>query len=81
MSKIVGYRYVKYTSKKDGKPREGYEIHLEDSFPSYQLDESSGVAVETVWCGVDEFIEADVKVGDNVDLFYDKRGRLIRILK
>ena len=80
MSKIVGYRYVKYTSKKDGKPREGYEIHLENSFPDYQAKESCGLAVETAWCNVDTFIGADVKLGDEVDMFYDKRGRLIRIL-
>ena len=81
MSKIVGYRYVKYTSKKDGKPREGYEIHVESPFPSFQQNESSGVAVEVAWYGVEQFIDADVKVGDEVDLFYDKRGHLVRILK
>lgn len=81
MSKVVGYRYVKYTSKKDGKDREGYEVHLETPWPDYQEKDACGYQTEAVWCSVDMFLEADLQLGDMVDLFYNKHGRLIRIIK
>ena len=79
MSKIVGYRYVQYTSKKDGKPREGYEIYAEDAFPSYQKD-ACGVTADKYWASVDAFLEAELSIGKEVDFLFDKRGRLVRIL-
>lgn len=80
MSKVVGYRYVSYTSKKDGKPREGYELHVESAWPDYQADSAGGVQTEAVWVGVDMFLDSEISIGDEVDLLYNKHGRLIRIV-
>ena len=73
MVEICGVKYVKGTSKKSGKPYEGYIIYFtEDGRPR---------GVEGYVTG-DAFVSASLLLGvvpqvdDMVELFYDKRGFL-----
>lgn len=53
---------------------------MESAWPDYQADSAGGVQTEAVWVGVDMFLDSEISIGDEVDLLYNKHGRLIRIV-
>lgn len=78
--KLVGYKHIAGTSKKNGKPYDGYSLHVL-SKPAYSVD---FVGEETWSLFVDRaMVENDYgfayQIGDLLDIRYDNRGRVVGV--
>lgn len=64
---IIGIEKVDYTNK-EGRAVNGFRCHL-----TYEKNGCNGLAVETVFLGVD--MGASLSVGNMIKLYYNKYGR------
>lgn len=69
---VIGKEYLDYVSKKTGKQVTGYNLYL-----SYEKDKCEGVATTTEF--VNKEMGKDVEVSDQVELFYNKYGKVSQI--
>ena len=70
---IVGKEFLDYVSKKTGKNVKGYTLHM-----TYEKEKCEGVAANSVF--VSEDIGRDVHVNDTVQLYYNKYGKVEKIV-
>lgn len=70
---VIGKEHLDYTSKKTGKLVTGYNLHM-----TYEKDNCDGLA--TVNEFVSDDIGEDVEVSDKVQLFYNKYGKVTKIV-
>lgn len=70
---VVGKEYLDYLSKKSNKQVKGYNLHL-----TYEKEKCEGLAVLNVF--VSEEIGKDVKISDQVELFYNQYGKVSKIV-
>ena len=68
---VVGIELVDYTSK-SGNQVKGKKLHM-----CYATDKVNGMAVLQEY--VPEKVECNVKVGDTVQLFYNKYGQVNQV--
>lgn len=80
---LVGYRSISYTSKKTGRPVNGFEVHYSYLIPVYmKKGEAIGMLTDKVFVPYDIFNawkEKGCAPGDEFVLYYDKNGRVIGI--
>ena len=67
--KVVGIEKVDYVSKKTGKSVRGKKLHM---CLKTENENVKGYQVESAF--IPEVVECNVKVGDEVKLFYNKYG-------
>lgn len=70
---VIGKEYVDYISKKTDKQVKGYKLHL-----TFEKEKCEGLAVLNVF--VSEEIGKDVKINDQVELFYNQYGKVSKIV-
>lgn len=70
---VVGKEHIDYLSKKSNKQIKGYNLHL-----TYEKEKCEGQAVMNVF--VNEDLGSDVNVTDEVELFYNQYGKVIKIV-
>ena len=68
---VIGIEKVDYVSKK-GNPVKGVKLHM-----CYQSDKVQGMAAMSEF--ISERILCDVKVGDEIKLFYNKFGQVSEV--
>lgn len=71
---VIGIQRREYDSKKTGQHVTGYNI-----FVAYQQNGVDGVACESLWVSDDLFLNADILVGDKVNVMYNRYGRVASI--
>lgn len=69
---VVGIEKVDYVSKKTGKPVRGINLHM-----CHNSEKVEGLAVCTEF--ISERNDINVKVGDKVELLYNKYGQVIKV--
>lgn len=70
---VVGKEYCDYVSKRTNKQVKGYNLHL-----THEKEKCEGLAVYNVF--VSEEIGRDVKISDQVELFYNQYGKVSKIV-
>ena len=70
---VIGKEYLNYVSKKSNKQVVGYNLHL-----TYVKEKCDGLAVMNVF--VNEEIGNNIKVNDQVELFYNQYGKVIKVV-
>lgn len=70
---VIGKEYIDYVSKKTNKQVKGYNLHLK-----YEKEKCEGEAVMNVF--VNEDLGSTVDVTDEVELFYNQYGKVIKIV-
>lgn len=72
MYKVIGFKKVDYVSKKDGQPRKGYEIYVEETTPGERVE---GIEVHEFY--LNAYNSAYVpRLGDTVKPSYNRYGRV-----
>lgn len=71
---VIGKEYLDYISKKTGKQVTGYTLYF-----TYEKEKCLGVAALTEFVNVD--IGEDVQVNDTVEIFYNRYGKVEKIIK
>lgn len=72
---VVGIEKVDYVSKKTGKRVIGIKLHLTEEKPDNQ--NLQGSLAESVYIPAN--VDCDVKLGQNVEIFYDKYGHVTSV--
>lgn len=70
---VIGKEYLDYVSKKTNKQIKGYNLHL-----TFEKEKCEGLAVMNVF--VSEEIGKEVNTNDQVELFYNQFGKVIKII-
>ena len=70
---VIGKEFLDYLSKKTNKQVKGYSLHL-----TYEKDNCEGLATITEF--VSEEMGRDVKISDQVELLYNKYGKVNKIV-
>lgn len=70
---VIGKEFLDYLSKKTNKQVRGYSLHL-----TYEKDNCEGLATITEF--VSEEMGRDVKISDQVELLYNKYGKVNKIV-
>lgn len=73
MVNVVGFEYRKYTSRRDNREVEGYNVFFTDDTPRQNL---TGQRVFQEWLSVPLFQRVDLQVGDEVTILYNRYGRI-----
>lgn len=73
MTNVVGFEYRKYTSRRDNREVEGYNVFFSDDTPRENLH---GMRVFQEWLSVPVFNRVDLRVGDAVTILYNRYGRI-----
>ena len=71
--KVVGIEKVDYVSKKTGKAVKGIKLHMLD-----KSDNVMGYVASQEF--LSEKVECDVKINDEVQLFYNKFGQVSSVV-
>lgn len=72
--KVVGRRYTEFDTR-DGNHIKGYSVFLQYSDPNIE-----GVGTDRVFVSDEKFRASPFKVGANVDLVYNKYGKVQAII-
>lgn len=70
---VIGKEYIDYVSKKTNKQVKGYNLHL-----TFEKEKCEGLAVLSTF--VSEEIGKDVNLSEQVGLFYNQYGKVIKIV-
>ena len=70
---VIGKEYLDYVSKKSNKQVKGYTLHL-----TFEKENCEGLAVLSTF--VSEEIGKDININDQVELFYNQYGKVIKIV-
>lgn len=70
---VIGKEYLNYVSKKTNKQVIGYNLHL-----TFEKEKCEGLAVSNAF--VSEEIGKDVNINDQVQLFYNQFGKVIKVV-
>lgn len=70
MYEVIGVEFREYTNK-SGKLVQGYNLYM-----TYFKQDIEGVACETVWVNPDTMAKARPSVGDHIEIYYNKYGRV-----
>lgn len=70
---IIGIEFLDYVSKKTGKQVKGYNLYM-----TYEKEKCDGLATLNEF--VSEEIGKDVEVSDKVQLFYNKYGKVDKVV-
>lgn len=71
---VIGIQRREYDSKKTGQHVVGYNI-----FVTYTANGVDGVACESLWISEQVFMDADIMLGDKVNVMYNRYGRVASI--
>ena len=76
---IIGIEEVDYVSKRTNKPVEGRKIYY--TYPFAPTKDAAGLIAESCFCNYE--LAGELKVGDNIELFYNRFGSVadIRIIE
>ena len=70
---VIGKEHLDYLSKKTNKQVKGYNLHL-----TFEKEKCEGLAVLNVF--VSEEIGREVNINDQVELFYNQFGKVIKVI-
>lgn len=71
---VIGIQHRQYESKKTGQQVSGYNI-----FVTYTANGVDGVACDSLWVTEQVFFEADISLGDKVNVMYNRYGRVVAL--
>lgn len=73
--KIIGMKRFEYVSKKTGKKTDACNLYC-----TYEDKKTVGLACTFIFCRSD-IVPADLSIGDNVQVFYNRFGSVEQISK
>lgn len=73
--KIIGMRRFEYVSKKTGKKTDACYLYC-----TYEDRKTAGLCCTSIFCRSD-VVPADLSIGDNIQVFYNRFGSVEQISK
>lgn len=70
MYNVIGLEHRQYTNKQ-GRQVSGYNLYV-----TYDKDKMDGIACLSEWCSDALIQDSGIAVGDNVELLYNRFGRV-----
>lgn len=70
MYNVIGLEHRQYTNKQ-GRQVSGYNLYV-----TYDKDNMDGIACFSEWCSDALIQDSGIAVGDNVELLYNRFGRV-----
>ena len=72
--KLVGMQKVDFKDK-DGKLVNGTSLYV-----TYSKDYVDGIAVEKIWANSNAVIDSNVRLNTNIDVLYNKYGKVTAVM-